>query len=106
MAVEVSLVTVNLASYPVLQLVVRLKDAVAADAAGATSTVAAAVAATRAAAKTAVRRERILIGSPKAKKEVRSQGRVARCGFTVRAKLLPLATSQLIDQVIAPRMPG
>src|SRR4051794_35360967 len=34
------------------------------------------------------------------------QGRVARCGLTVLAKPLPLATSQLIDQVIAPRMPG
>ncbi|TWG13169.1 hypothetical protein FHX75_13205 [Micromonospora palomenae] len=34
------------------------------------------------------------------------QGRVARCGLTVRAKLLPLLTSQFTDQVIAPRMPG
>src|SRR3954454_18245924 len=34
------------------------------------------------------------------------QGRVLRCGLTVLAKPLPLVTSQLIDQVIAPRMPG
>src|SRR2546429_1928609 len=33
-------------------------------------------------------------------------GSVLRCGRTVRAKLLPLRTSQLIDQVIAPRMSG
>ncbi|GIF10673.1 hypothetical protein Ate01nite_07050 [Actinoplanes teichomyceticus] len=37
---------------------------------------------------------------------VRDQGRVVRCGSTVAAQLLPLVTSQLIDQVIAPRMPG
>ena len=33
-------------------------------------------------------------------------GRVSRCGPTVLAKALPFVTSQLIDQVIAPRMPG
>jgi hypothetical protein len=37
---------------------------------------------------------------------VGTQGRVARCGLTVLAKPLPPVTSQLIDQVIAPRMPG
>ncbi len=34
------------------------------------------------------------------------QGMPFRCGFTVLAKFEPLETSQLIDQVMAPRMVG
>jgi len=33
-------------------------------------------------------------------------GSVSRCGPTVLAKLYPLSASQLIDHVIAPRIPG
>ena len=105
------LVTVNLPSYPPLQDWVLTKAAVAADAGVRPGR------SPRRPRRTSRRRCRRFSfsvsqlppgggnGSDAATAGLR-YGRVARCGLTVRAKLLPLETSQLIDQVIAPRMPG